>query len=628
MAEKIVITIFNQVSPYDGFGPIAASLSADGKVARALMIARTGQKFEDVTLADGCMTINAGIPQRIDIPLEYLLKEGKQLDLSWESTGGLRSSLEGTGALGDQLQRHGLRTAALGSAEALAVVMNSEGRADIVDSKLLTATTASLKRAKKLLEDCDVLVIDASIMWLQDDMAAIQWLKNFYAICPASTSFLLCSPVPPDVSGVNYPASWVILFPVAKKSMTLYSPSTRRAGIVVNTDMASTIMALLDKDVTVGYGRAVITTERKTASQLLAMNHALESRTRLRSPIFIRYANSLAIILLFASLLLFGLNGKHHNFIKRSIRIIALIITASWLLLSLTGIMPTSARALMIEFSAGALLAALLAVLFRHHRILCYWVTIALAIVICCNLFVDWPLYNTASYLVLKDSRFYGLGNPLAGLVTAGALALCILGQKWSPRMRLATTMVPWLAAAWIISGQGAANFGMGIASAVMAMVITIYRIPLEKRLRWSVVIIVSMVVLLSAFIWYDYSSGSGTHVTQLVLSISKDGMVPLFEVVLRKGSMAIRLLHGSSFSLVLAAALLAIFSFLIKTVPFWRGNVQSGLLFWGGFSAIAASLLLNDSGVEPAAILAVFIFTSMASLYFQAEKDHVAEMK
>ena len=621
---KVVVVIIDQVSPYDGLGPIAATLAADGKVARALMIARTGQRPLEMTMGDGCVTMNAGAQQRISEPLSLFLRDGKVLDLSMMNPDAPQAWLNEFGVLGDRLQEHGIRTGAIGSVEALAFIMNSKGQADVVDARLLTASERGLHRASTLFAASDILVIDATAMWQTDEDGALTWLARFFRTLPSRTRQFLCSPNPPQVEGVHYPASWALLLEAPRRNMTLFSPSTRRDGLIVNTDIAATILDWFGVDERVGFGRAVSARGMMTFSEIRALNDALEQRARLRTPIFLRYVNTLSITFtLLALLMLVGLHGTHHRGVVNLAMMLATVISASWLLFSLTGILPTSVRSLLLEFSLGALLALLLGVFFRRRRVLLYWIATALAVILCYQFSRDWHLYNTVSYLVLNAARYYGLGNPQAGLVTAGALSLCVLGMRWRHPWSWLSFTIPWIAAAWIFSGYGAANFGMGIATAVMAFALTIVRLPAAVRLRWTFILLCSILVALVGIIWYDLASGRGSHVSQLLLAISRQGYQPLVDVITRKAIIAFRLLRGSSFAIVLEASCIALIVLLLKGRSLLHGNAEAALLLAGGITGIVAALLLNDSGVEASGILAICTVTGMIEIYVQRERNH-----
>ena len=637
-AAQVVLVTIDNVSPGVGFTTVAAALAPDGRAARALLVGGTARRRADLyDRGDAYLTMNAGSPAATANLLDTLMEDGRRLNLAAYLEAGYQRIPPDLGNLGAALQDHGLRTAAVGSANALGLIMNRRGTANVVDPRPLQATAADLARTRRLLSRADVAVVDISGMWSLNEQESLAWLKSLLDGLASSTRVLVCCPMPIIDEATSWAATWVIMPRTPASGMALYSPSTRRAGLVANTDIAATLASWAGVAGRVGNGRAITPSGKITTRQLTTLETALRERTRLRAALLLRFAYVLTFSLL-ALAVLVSRWGRRSAFVGAvsqdgcavseprnpclvaknpgfAIEGIAVLIPAGWLAFTVTGIFPSAPATLALELAGGLLLALAAALLFRGQRVPVLWLSAAIAL-LCCYLVVpNWNYYNLVSYNVLRDSRYYGLGNPAAGMVVAGVLAFAMLTLAGSRRWRLAALLLPWGVAAWIFLTSGAANFGMGLAATVVAFVTAIVRIPARRRLAWVLGLGALMILLLGGLIAYDVLSGRESHIARLATDIGREGLAPLGQVILRKGRTAWRLLSITVWSYILEAALIVLGVFLLKTRAWWRENARVRELLWIGLAAVGASLLLNDSGVEPASLLATCLVTGLVSL-------------
>lgn len=614
-AARVVLVTIDDVSPGVGFTTVAAALSPDGRAARALLVGGTARRRADQhDHGDAYLTMNAGTPTATISSLNALLEDGRRLNLAAYLEAGYRRIPPDLGNLGAALQTHGLRTAAVGSANALGLIMNRRGGADLVDLRSLRATAVDLARARSLLSRADVAVVDISDMWATDERESLAWLRSLLDGLGPSTRALVCCPMPVIDEATPWAATWVVMPRAPAANMALYSPSTRRAGLVANTDIAATLAAWAGVSEPIGNGRAIAPSGRITTRQLTTLETALRARTRLRSMLLLRFAHVLTFLLLTLAVLI-GYWEERRTFARAASQALVALIPAGWLAFAVTGIFPSAPATLALELAGGLLLALATALVFRRQRAPALWLVAGLALLCCYLLVPNWNYYNLVSYNVLRDSRYYGLGNPAAGMVVAGVLAFAMLTLTASRRWRLASLLLPWGAAAWIFLTSGAANFGMGLAATVMAFVTAIVRIPSRRRLPWVLGLGALMILLLGSLIAYDVVSGRESHIARLATDIGREGAAPLWQAILRKGRMAWRLLSITVWSYILEAALIALGVFLVKTRAWWRENARVRELLWIGLATVGASLLLNDSGVEPASLLATCLVTGLVSL-------------
>jgi hypothetical protein len=607
-AARVVIVTMDRVPPAAGLTRVAVALAPDGRVARALLVTRTGQPMSVHILGDGYLSLNAGAPCLQPAPLAPRL-HGTRLDLAPCYDGVVFKRPPTQGILGDTLQHYGYTTGAVGSVNAVALLMDRAGAVDRADPCRLAPTDRDLARAAAMLDAVDVAAVDVSFMAGQDLDATLAWLPRLLAHAPAA-SILVCAPNPPDQPEVPWPASWVLLRPAPAGVTALASSSTRRVGFVASTDIASTVLGLLGHDLLLGAGRACRPAGRVDVPALLRMADALAMRAVVRAWLFNIYMLALMAAAALMGVAAWQWTGRQARRWRRLASGVAAVIPATWVPLICTGIFPTAGWTLAGEISLGLALVAVIRIVWRRQPIAATWIAAGGLTLLLALLRPDWPVYNLISYTVLKDSRFYGLGNPACGLIVAGLLALVMNTALPADRWRALPPVLCWLAAGWIFWARGAANFGMGIATGVLAVAALLLRIPPGRRLRWALLLGVGCVAVLALMIWIDMASGAQSHIARLVLAVHAGGPGPLLDVILRKGKMAYELLRRSDWSYALLAALAATGGTLWRFRAWWTGRARVGTLLAAGLAAIFATLAINDSGVEPAAIIALAMLT------------------
>ena len=592
-------------------------LVPDGQASMALLVSRTAQNPREQVAGGGYLTINTGRLSAVECSFGHMLRDGRRLDLSVFAQQGSNKIPKSLGWLGEALHADGFRTGAIGSPEALGMIMDHNGAADVVDVRVLRPTPADLARAQACIASVDVAVVDASKMTWIDAGAALGWLHRLVESLPHRTRILVCCPNPPS-SDLHelWPPTWAVLLHAPTGATALYSPSTRRVGLIVNTDLASSVLAWLGCTEQVGIGQACASRGRVTAVELLRTDTALLLRAQWRLPLFLRYVGILTGMMALLALALLGGQWGQYRRWRRGIYFLATLIAASWLPFTLTGLLPTSYAALAVELGIGLLLALLIAQACPQYRIFAFWIFSALIMVLCLHLAPNWILYNQLSYVVLKDSRYYGLGNTAAGVVVAGMLAFMVLAYEarrcW---LRMLALLLPWLVAGWFFWGGGAANFGMGITAAVLPATMMVMMARPEARVKWFFICAGATIVLLGGLIWLDIASGAPTHVGRLALDIGQYGPMPLLYAIARKLRTVWLVLRISSFTYLEMASLLALAMALRAYRPWWQTNRRAVMLLGIGAASILAAFCINDSGIEPTGILTVCLITCFIEL-------------
>ncbi len=206
-------------------------------------------------------------------------------------------------------------------------------------------------------------------------------------------------------------------------------------------------------------------------------------------------------------------------------------------------------------------------------------------------------------YSLASGSRYYGIGNEYAGLLVGGALALA----TYTPNPALTGTLFLAVAAAVAAPGAGA-NLGEGLAAAVGFAIFfgRTLRWPWRRSTAWIAIAATTTATLVAAAdLFGNQQAGTETHIGLLVSRISHDASIlPL--TVARKLTMGLRVLRYT----VWTKAVLAFLAFVTLATIRPARLLQAAAartpslrpMLAGTLGAALAGLLLNDSGVVAAA--------------------------
>jgi len=221
---------------------------------------------------------------------------------------------------------------------------------------------------------------------------------------------------------------------------------------------------------------------------------------------------------------------------------------------------------------------------------------------------------------VMMGDRYYGIGNLYMGIAIGSALLFtCLatdafkgtLDRPW--RRYLLVVVILGLTALFLGSPRIGANVG-GLITAAAAFSVTLIKLN-GKRFGWKGVatIVVILVLCVAGLLLADaLLPGSASHAGRLVSRVEGEGISALMSQIGRKVSANWSLALASNWRLLL---LLTIISGLVLNRRYGMfGRVKEeypslGAGFSGMTVGLVVALLLNDSGIEPAAILSVFLF-------------------
>ncbi|MDO8684492.1 MAG: hypothetical protein Q7N50_13540 [Armatimonadota bacterium] len=366
------------------------------------------------------------------------------------------------GLTGDAVHKAGLRTACLGNSdtdmlphrETALICMDGNGRIDDGDvSKktlrrneqapygLETDQEALLTAFDKLIAKADFIVIDcgdiARADWYADECAEsqAQALRRWAMRRTDQLIGQVLSRLDLRSSRLLFigstPSRWKLyenrkLTPVLAvgEGVTpglLTSGSTRKLGLVMNSDLAPSILAYLKADVpSSAIGRPI---SSKAHSDSLREVTTLDQRLTLQSArlILMRIvAFILTVVVVLATIL--HANRKW----SATLALIPIMAAPLMVLLPVFGSYPAIISGIILAVFAIATLA--LTLWIRPHKMLLW-----LSAILCAAITIDllrggvWLANSPFSYSPAEGSRFYGLGNELTGSLI-GAAALAIFG--------------------------------------------------------------------------------------------------------------------------------------------------------------------------------------------------------
>lgn len=217
-------------------------------------------------------------------------------------------------------------------------------------------------------------------------------------------------------------------------------------------------------------------------------------------------------------------------------------------------------------------------------------------------------------YSVVSGARYYGIGNEYMGVL----LGSYIVGAALIvPRLSKCRREILWSAAILIglilIHPKFGADVGGGI-TAVLGLGTTNYLL-LKQPMRIKKIVrlfIITLAVIIFAGIWDLYvDPTSMTHLGQLLLAIRDHGFPAFLAIATRKLEMNYRLISQTPLTLVLIGVLLAI-PFLYRYPPTklkaLREKYDESMAGVTGLSVTALiGMLVNDSGIASAAMVFMF---------------------
>ncbi|MFZ5647684.1 MAG: hypothetical protein ACOY30_08700 [Bacillota bacterium] len=562
------------------------------------------------------------------------------------------------GALGTSIHEAGYRTAVLGNSDdrngprrpAASIVMDHRG---IVDAGAVGASVVRrekdfihgfstdyagiLKEYDRLAPDVKLVAIDLGdlgrLQSAREYMEADHWIEWRARIIGRADRFLeglvgrmdkkdlliMICPTPGDDGIEKDRLSPVLLYGGCVPPGLLVSPTTKRPGLIMNVDVAPTVLDFL------GIPRPAYFTGRPARvipgdfdiGMLSAMYRVIEviyeSRPVLQKGYVIFQLALLAVSLWYIFLV------KKGKEILKPFFLSIMSVPLAYLLVPLFpagGVIMLSALLITITLLI-TLISLWVHKIYRIDSFLFIGLVTMTAVAL--DIAAGSPLQKVSvlGYDPVVGARFYGLGNEymgvLIGSTLVGTSALISAADKRRGPLILTTGAVYILIIYLIASPQFGTNVGgtISAASAFMVAFLMILGIRFDWRALVAVVLGVALVVL--AFMLYDAGRPSHhqSHIGRTAGLIASEGLDTVVGIINRKTEMNVKLIKYTIWSRIFISSL------AILALLFYRPRgVMEGIknrhpyLFRGLVGVITGSIvafIFNDSGVVAAATTMIF---------------------
>ncbi len=583
------------------------------------------------------------------------------------------------GLLGSTLKKNGFKIAVLGNAdingenhrEVCLIAMDEKGLIPLGnvgstfclnDSSMLggyrTDYDALLDSAREFLGKADFLVVelgDIGRIDSQNHLAeeavvvaqktkAIRNIDQFIgslleATSPKDTLVIIVSPTssramlkekarlnPLIISGPGF------------KGGTLSSDTTRRHGIVTNTDIAPTVFSFLGAEVPYQVsGRSIFAVSQKEPiPYLLNLKTKATTIYQIRNTVLTAFTLFVIVSILISLFALFA--ERRGKMIKKGRHVVLQLLLLWVISLPLAFLFQPSFVA-KLPWGAAlfsfmlALVLALLSFCLRKKSILGPIMTISIAtsLALLCDAILGSKLM-LQSFLgscPIAGGRFYGLGNTYMGAVVGSSIVgITALTTKFHKNRRIALTVVTlFLLVVCVVVGYSkfGANVG-GLITMAGASVVTWIRLKGE-RANWRRLLYIAVVVLLLLVIVVsaDLLVGSGqSHAGRTIELIKTDGAKAVFDIISRKLTMNVRGIGSTPWGGILVVMVLFLPMVLMRLE---QSDWITPELLWFFQGLVGASggaifaLIFNDTGIVAAGIIIIYVWVPLLYLLL-SEKE------
>lgn len=450
-----------------------------------------------------------------------------------------------------------------------------------------------------------------------------------------NTLFMIVTPLPPSQKmGQNDFLTPVVMYGngIAKGKL-ITSDTTKRTGIVTNTDLLPTILTYFGLDVP-----AFVTGHNLYSSDVNGDLMKLENLEKQLTfnytyrPYFLKTYVILQIFILILSLVILLFFKKYSTLVKPFLLLIP-IMPISFLLLPLFDYANIVNSVLgIVAVSTVFTLAAYKLVKkssFRYFLIAAFTAAILML-----DMLTGYNLLKNSflSYDVIAGARFYGIGNEYMGIFIGAVLCFALLsfetfGDIDKKYLIFANILIYIIVLYFIASPALGTNVGGGIAAFAAFSVASIYLFGKKLNIKNILFVGGSIVALLFLLFYVDSLRpvSEQTHIGQTFNLVKNDGLYPLIQIFARKISMNLKLFKYSVWSRVLVTLVFVLFILFYKPVGALKRIFNERKFVYISFlSTIIGSifaLAFNDSGVVAAATTMVYAAPMLIDIIIDENK-------
>ncbi len=591
-------------------------------------------------------------------PLEGVVTLGiSQIKIANEKEG----IMEGPGALGEALKQAGLKTAVLGNGDvpesfnrdAVTIAMDKWGRVDygnvsrnilnIVPESALDYQTdyqALLKEFKSLYAKADFLVVETGDTFRAEELAntafpeilarekksALERADKFVGqvlgtVDLESTLVMLVSPCPSAeaIAGNDYMTP-LVMYTGEQVPGFLTSGTTRREGIVANTDIAPTVLSYLGVTFPEGMEGRVLETlpNDNVVNTLSQMSKEMIFVYKAR-PVLVKGYVGVQIIVMVLVIAMMVLWPKLLRYL-RPLLLWLMAVPLSLLLIGAVRFSSLPAYAFLAVLVTSLLVVAAYK-MWRHRDVDLFIILgIATAVIVLIDTIAGSPLMknSTLGYDAMSGARYYGIGNEYEGVIIgAEIIAVAALWEKYHETHRSALkylTIAFWGITILLMGApQIGSNVG-GTIAAVAAFIFTYMRLTGTKVGVKQLLAIggsVSLAVVAFAIFDMNQSVEAQSHLGRMANDMKSGGWQVFWEIAVRKLKMNAKLIRYTIWSRVFLIMLAALAVSFYRPIGLMEKVRRSYPFIFEGLLGIlvgsAVGLAVNDSGIVAAATMMIF---------------------
>lgn len=489
----------------------------------------------------------------------------------------------------------------------------------------------------RLYEESDLMSPQAVVEWRRRLLGEIDgFLRQLGEGAIGSVQFWLVSAYPSkDAYRSESPLTFLVTWGKFLSGGFLISPTTRKAGLITNTDFLPTLLSAWNLRAPGAYGAPARSTGGP-ADKLGYLSAASERWVKInsyRAPFLKAYVISQIAVVFLGVLLLLWQKLPSRSKRTASKLYSALCLAETFpplLLLAIAGLPP---QGWLYTLALFALPPVMGLILVRGFAIIPVFALVSLltSLLLVVDVLAGWGLAagSLLGYDPIGGARFYGIGNEYMGVLIGSffmgwaALWEHIGRSAWRWGMLFSLVVLVVLGSPW-----WGANVGGTIGLTASSITWLFLGRAKKVRLRHLVYLPLAVLLALSAFAFWDLylNPENLSHLGRFVFQIGSQGLNGAWEVFSRKLAMNWKLMHYT----VWADGLLS-FIFGLALI-FWRPkglpkkvkdkNPRIIRGFWTAFTAAVVVLLVNDSGVVAAATLMIYPTFILLSLAAQKALD------
>jgi hypothetical protein len=519
----------------------------------------------------------------------------------------------------------------------------AEARTELQTSDFLTVDTGQTTRVDEQADFySDGALKAARRRALEECDAALGRLVGLLDL--SRDTVVVCTPTPTRkmIEKGNLLTPLVVAGPGFRPGTLLGSPTTRHTGLVSNFDIAPTVLETFHLDLPAEMdGRPLTSSSRKTDLAALArfQERAAGASSARKVMVKVYAISALALIALFLVVILLRedlLTG--HRWLWALVMLVVLSGPLAYLVVPVFAVpalywMVPSAVVASILLGLAALLlkrrsaaggGAVSSLAGEKGSTLKPLVALsgATALAILLDLVLGSPLMTGSPFGsdVIMADRYYGIGNLYTGfllgaaLLFSGLVVILFKGVLDRPAKRYAAAGAVLAVTVFFLGfGRLGAEFGGLVAalagSLVFLMKLEGGRIGLKKVGVIVVVLVICVAVMLSADLLFP---GTSSHAGKAITRMESSGPSAFISQLNRKLTANWALTWASIWRLLLLVALVAGIALNWRYRLAARIKAELPALYAslvGMAVALPVALLLNDSGIEAAAALSVFLF-------------------